>query len=82
MYKVKISVDENNLIRDVVVMEDFFTYPEDVIWEVENRLKETHLSNSDIVEKAISVLGERNAILAGCTSEEFIRVFTEVRPIE
>ncbi|MEM2078433.1 MAG: lipoate protein ligase C-terminal domain-containing protein [Thermosphaera sp.] len=82
LYKVKMSVDENNLIRDVVIMGDFFIYPEDVIWEIESRLKGTRFSYSDIAEKVTNVLKEKDAVLVGCSLEEFIKVFTEARPVE
>jgi len=64
--------EEDNLIRSVSITGDFFAYPEEAIEIMEDKLKDTILDRSFLLEKIQSVIREYNIEFIGLNAEGLV----------
>jgi len=82
LFKVRILADDQNIIRNITIMGDFFIYPEEVIWVVEDSLKGVKFEKDAVANIIRDVFTRESAVLVGCTLDEFIQTIVEARPVE
>ncbi|MGC8995620.1 MAG: lipoate protein ligase C-terminal domain-containing protein [Thermoplasmata archaeon] len=71
LIRVKVFV-ENNTIKDITIEGDFFIYPEDKIWELEEYLKSTPIDENIIKEKVNEIM--KDAEFVGSNLSDFYDV--------
>ncbi|MGC9122727.1 MAG: lipoate protein ligase C-terminal domain-containing protein [Thermoplasmata archaeon] len=71
LIRVKVFV-ENNTIKDITMEGDFFIYPEDKIWELEEYLKSTPIDENIIKEKVNEIM--KDAEFVGSNLSDFYEV--------
>ncbi|MGC8992118.1 MAG: lipoate protein ligase C-terminal domain-containing protein [Thermoplasmata archaeon] len=71
LIRVKVFV-ENNTIKDITMEGDFFIYPEDKIWELEEYLKSTPIDENIIKEKVNEIM--KDAEFVGSNLSDFYDV--------
>jgi len=82
LFKVKIVIDDGNIIKDIYITGDFFIYPEEVIWIIEDSLKGVKFEEETVSSIIRDVFAKEDAVLVGCTLDEFIKTIMEARPVE
>ncbi len=55
LIRVKVFLEDNK-IKDITIEGDFFIYPEDKIWELEEYLKGTPIDENSIKEKVNEIM--------------------------
>lgn len=55
LIRVKVFLEDNK-IKDITIEGDFFIYPEDKIWELEEYLKGTPIDENSIKEKVDEIM--------------------------
>ncbi|MGC8610621.1 MAG: lipoate protein ligase C-terminal domain-containing protein [Thermoplasmata archaeon] len=71
LIRVKVFV-ENDTIKDITIEGDFFIYPEDKIWELEEYLKSTPIDENIIKEKVNEIM--KDAEFVGSNLSDFYEV--------
>ncbi len=58
-------------IESITIAGDFFMYPEDRLWELEERLKGTRTGKQDITDRIKEFYGNEDILSPGVTPEDF-----------
>jgi hypothetical protein len=82
LFKVKIITDNQNIIRDVIIIGDFSIYPEEVIWITEDSLKDVRFEDETVSSIVSGVFEKENSTLVGRALDELIETVVEARPVE
>jgi len=82
LFKVKIITDNQNIIRDVIIIGDFSIYPKEDIWIIEDSLKDVRFEDETVSSIVSGVFEKENATLVGCALDELIETVVEARPVE
>ncbi len=70
LIKVRVEIEAGR-IREVQIAGDFFMYPEDRLWELENTLKGTSINRDKILSKVQAFYEKSNVLTPGVTPEDF-----------
>ena|GEM_PF-470128 len=65
--------DSGSIIRSARITGDFFLYPEEALWRIEESLPNTKIS--DLETKIRKLFAELNIILVGSSVEDFLEAF-------
>ena len=69
---IKITLDENDeVIKKIVISGDFFLYPEDKLWVLEQLLMGIKLSREDLLAKIREFYDLQKIFSPGVTPEDF-----------
>jgi lipoate---protein ligase len=69
---IKISLDEEHeVIKKIIISGDFFLYPEDKLWILEQILTGTRLNREDILNKIREFYDLQKILSPGVTPEDF-----------
>ncbi len=71
LIRAKVSV-ENNVINNIIIEGDFFIYPEDEIWEIEEYLKNTPVDENVLKNKIYEKM--KNTEFVGSDISDFFEV--------
>ena len=63
---------EGGLIKDISITGDFFMYPEESLWEIENSLKGIKADYDQIHKILENVFNKLNVKLVGASVEDFV----------
>ncbi len=70
---IKTSLEVKNcVIERAVISGDFFLYPEDSLWSLEERLVGTRLSREDLLAKVDEFYKEKGIFSPGVAPEDFV----------
>jgi lipoate-protein ligase A len=70
---IRISLDEESgIIQKAVISGDFFLYPEDSLWVLEERLVGTKLMRKDLLTRINDFYNERKIFSPGVAPEDFV----------
>jgi len=74
LIKVTVEIDENGkTIREARITGDFFMYPEEALWSIEEKLSNTEISELEM--KVRKIFDELHVTLVGSTVEDFLEAF-------
>lgn len=82
LFKVKIITDNQNIIRDVIIIGDFSIYPKEDIWIIEDSLKDVRFEDETVSSIVSGVFEKENSTLVGRALDELIETAVEARPVE
>ncbi|ADG90613.1 lipoate protein ligase C-terminal domain-containing protein [Thermosphaera aggregans] len=82
LFKVKIITDNQNIIRDVIIIGDFSVYPKEDIWIIEDSLKDVRFEDETVSSIVSGVFEKENSTLVGRALDELIETAVEERPVE
>jgi sulfur relay (sulfurtransferase) DsrF/TusC family protein len=82
LFKVKIITDNQNIIRDAIIIGDFSIYPKEDIWIIEDSLKDVRFEDETVSSIAGDVFEKENPTLVGRALDELIETVAEARPVE
>ena len=71
LIRVKIQV-ENKKLTSIIISGDFFMYPEDGLWKLENNLVGTSINKTKILSKIRRFYEETNLLTPGVNPEDFM----------
>jgi len=64
---------QDNRIKSIRIMGDFFLHPEESIIELENGLRGAELSEDNLIELVENFLSKPDVILLGATSNDIVK---------
>lgn len=70
LIRVSIAL-EKDMIKNIRISGDFFLYPEESLWDIENELTGTRVTEIDY--KLKHLFSKHDIVLAGATVEDFIK---------
>jgi hypothetical protein len=82
LFEVKIITDNQNIIRDVIIIGDFSIYPKKDIWIIEDSLKDVRFEDETVSSIVSGVFEKENSTLVGRALDELIETAVEARPVE
>jgi len=82
LFKVKIITDNQNIIRDVIIIGDFSIYPKKDIWIIEDSLKDVRFEDETVSSIVSGVFEKENSTLVGRALDKLIETVVEARPVE
>jgi hypothetical protein len=82
LFKVKIITDNQNMIRDAIIIGDFSIYPKEDIWIIEDSLKDVRFEDETVSSIVSGVFEKENSTLVGRALDELIEIAVEARPVE
>lgn len=82
LFKVKIITDNQNIIRDAIIIGDFSIYPKEDIWIIEDSLKDVRFEDETVSSIASGVFEKENSTPVGRALDELIETVVEARPVE
>jgi hypothetical protein len=82
LFRVKIITDNQNIIRDVIIIGDFSIYPKEDIWIIEDSLKDVRFEDETVSSIVSGVFEKENSTLVGRALDELIETAVEARPVE
>ncbi len=71
MIRVKCTAN-NDRIEEIEITGDFFIYPEDGLWIIEEGLRNTRLDKGEIKKTLSMIIDQHNIELIGSKIEDFI----------
>jgi hypothetical protein len=82
LFKVEIITDNQNIIRDVIIIDDFTIYPKEDIWIIEDSLKDVRFEDETVSSIVSGVFEKENSTLVSRALDELIETAVEARPVE
>lgn len=82
LFKVKIITDNQNMIRDAIIIGDFSIYPKEDIWIIEDSLKDVRFEDETVSSIVSGMFEKENSTLVGRALDELIEIAVEARPVE
>ncbi len=65
-------IPRNNVITEISITGDFFLYPEDALWIIEDKLRGIKVESEKIRDRLAKLLKEYNVSLVGSTLDDFV----------
>ena len=82
LFKVKIITDNQNIIRDAIIIGDFSKYPKEDIWIIEDSLKDVRFEDESVSSIVSRVFEKENSTMVGRALDELIEPVVEARRVE
>ncbi|RLG01936.1 lipoate--protein ligase family protein [Thermococci archaeon] len=77
LIEVRAKITEN-VIENILITGDFFVYPHTIIYDIEGSLRWVPLPVSDLEDKILKLLKEKEARIIGMNIEQFAKLLAEM----